>query len=700
MKAKVYRRSLWLALSIAVLLSDLALAQQRPADSEKAITVEPELLRRFDAGRKWAIVIGVNDYIDQTIPPLRYCIADARLVADTLAQQCGYETDRILLLTDDQPKSYQRPLRLSILERVPGWLERAAAGDTVLLYFSGHGFLDDDGQSYLAPQDCRKKQLATSAIRTDDLRNMLDRCAAAQKLLILDCCHAGGVRAGKAAGASSQQVAAAFEHARGLITLASCAKEQLSQEWDAKRQGLFTYYLAQGLKGGADFDRNGIVDSDELYRYTMDQVVAAADRELNARQTPVRYIPPSVQGVFALARVEPKPAPLDTRRQVTATFTVREQDANGPLAPGVTVELLYRPTLDAEAIVLGRATSDSQGAASMPLWLTPAQQREGEFLVLVTSSGGTRTDPLPGFPKTPSRNLYVAGRSPAPQTITNSIGMKFVLIPAGEFMMGSSESDSYGFNNEKPQHRVRITRPFYLGVYEVTVGQFRQFVEASAYQTEAETDGKGGLGYNATTKEFETKPEYTWRNPGFAQTDTHPVVNVSWNDAVAFCRWLSQKEGQAYRLPTEAEWEYACRAGTTTQFWHGDDPEGLADVGNVSDVTAKPKLREWAGNIVRRDGYAFTAPVGMFRPNGFGLYDMHGNVNEWCADWYDEGYYRVSPVDDPAGPAAGPERVLRGGDWRTNPWGCRAAYRCRWAPSYGYYCHGFRLARSVSLPSR
>ena len=184
---------------------------------------------------------------------------------------------------------------------------------------------------------------------------------------------------------------------------------------------------------------------------------------------------------------------------------------------------------------------------------------------------------------------------------------------------------------------MRITKPFYLGVYEVTVGQFGKFVSDTGYKTDAERnkDFEGAWGFNAATGEFEQSKGYSWRQVGFPQGDDHPVVNVSHNDAVAFCAWLSRKEGQPYRLPTEAEWEYACRAGTTTRYYHGDDPEGLSEVGNVADGTAKSKFSDWDWTIAGRDGYVFTAPVGKYKANGFGLYDMHGNVWEWCADWYE-----------------------------------------------------------------
>ncbi|MBN2291351.1 MAG: SUMF1/EgtB/PvdO family nonheme iron enzyme [Pirellulales bacterium] len=277
--------------------------------------------------------------------------------------------------------------------------------------------------------------------------------------------------------------------------------------------------------------------------------------------------------------------------------------------------------------------------------------------------------------------------------ISNSIGMRLKLIPAGEFMMGSPESEEDRDSDESPQHRVRLTRPFYLGIHEVTVGQFSRFVADASYKTEAER-GDGAYGWNSETKKWEKNARYNWQNPGFQQSDDHPVVCVSWSDAVAFCDWLSRKEGKKYGLPTEAEWEYACRGGTTTMYYHGDDPEGLARVGNVADVTAKAKFSEW-NTISARDGHVYTAPVGQFRPNGFGLYDMHGNVWEWCSDWYDREYYAGSPTDDPTGPSAGSSRVSRGGGWNAAPGYCRSAYRAGDTPGCRFDVLGFRVASDL-----
>ena len=275
----------------------------------------------------------------------------------------------------------------------------------------------------------------------------------------------------------------------------------------------------------------------------------------------------------------------------------------------------------------------------------------------------------------------------------NSIDMKLVLIPDGDYLMGSPGTERGRVRYvEGPQRRIWITEPFYLGVYEVTVGQFRQFVEDTDYRTEPERDGQGGWGWNRTRRVFEGRsPKYTWRNTGFLQTDAHPVVNVTWNDAVAFCRWLSEVEGDEYRLPTEAEWEYACRAGTTTAYYHGDHPAGLAHVGNVAGVTARTTLPGCTAKAAR-DDYVVTLPVGRFRDNEFGLYDMHGNVWEWCADWYDLGYYRRSPEENPAGAAYGSLRVTRGGSWSVGPRSSRSASRNAFGPGTRSHDLGFRVA--------
>jgi formylglycine-generating enzyme required for sulfatase activity len=235
--------------------------------------------------------------------------------------------------------------------------------------------------------------------------------------------------------------------------------------------------------------------------------------------------------------------------------------------------------------------------------------------------------------------------------MTNSIGLKLKLIPPGTFMMGP-----YG------GHYVRITRPCYFGVYEVTRGQFARFAAATGFRTLAET-APGGIGLqNAELPTiWEPKKQYTWREPGFPQEDDHPVVQIAWRDAQAFCDWLSRKEGKKYRLPTEAEWEYACRAGTMGRLYCSNDLEDATKIGNVADATAKTVFPRWTEAVKTTDGYVYTSPVGRFLPNSFGLFDMLGNAGEWCSDRHADDYYEHSPSDDPPGPATGEARVGRGG---------------------------------------
>jgi formylglycine-generating enzyme required for sulfatase activity len=282
--------------------------------------------------------------------------------------------------------------------------------------------------------------------------------------------------------------------------------------------------------------------------------------------------------------------------------------------------------------------------------------------------------------------------------ITNSIGMKLALIPAGEFRMGSPTWEQYHFDSER-WHSVRITRPFYIGAYEVTLGEFLQFYDDGNNKDEwtsqpKETSIWGGITLldDKYRNYFEGQVSpLAWGHPD--QTPQHPVVNVNWDDAVAFCDWLSRKEGKRYRLPTEAEWEYACRAGTKTPRYNGKDSERLVEVANVADASMR-EIYYLPQGLPGSDGYPFTAPVGQFEPNRFGLYDMYGNVCEWCSDWLDDAYYAKSPVDDPQGPGSGKFRVNRGGDWRNDPGiFCRSASRSGLNPMWRNCSHGFRIVR-------
>ena len=288
-----------------------------------------------------------------------------------------------------------------------------------------------------------------------------------------------------------------------------------------------------------------------------------------------------------------------------------------------------------------------------------------------------------------------------PGEFTNSIGMKLRLIPPGEFLMGSAGPNEKVHMQQKPQHKVHISRPYYLAAFEVTRGEFARFVAAAGYKTEAERDGGKAAGVGAAGDLMEMSG-LSWQKPGFDQTDAHPVVIVSWNDATAFCRWLSDKEGRTYRLPSEAEWEYACRAGTMTPFFSGNTLNDLFSVGNGMDATFRQHFHPKNTDAGPADGFVFTAPVGSFRPNAFGLYDTHGNVWEWCQDWF-RAPYSPEEVTDPQGPAEGTRRVTRGGGFDCGG-SATSATRDNIMPTYRYANIGFRVVceprRSPARPSR
>ena len=226
--------------------------------------------------------------------------------------------------------------------------------------------------------------------------------------------------------------------------------------------------------------------------------------------------------------------------------------------------------------------------------------------------------------------------------LTDQVSMKFKRIPAGKFMMGSPDGEKDRQPNEGPQHEVAISKPFYMGIYHVTQEQYEAVM------------GK---------------------NPSNFKGPQNPVETVSWDEAVEFCKKASEKAGKKVRLPTEAEWEYACRAGSKTRFCFGDDDDKLGD------------FAWYAANSGNT-----THPVGQKKPNAWGLYDLHGNVWQWCADRYDDKYYGNSPKTDPTGPAEGPYRVLRGGSWNNSPQGCRSAFRINNAPDGRNDLIGFRVA--------
>jgi len=253
------------------------------------------------------------------------------------------------------------------------------------------------------------------------------------------------------------------------------------------------------------------------------------------------------------------------------------------------------------------------------------------------------------------------------------VGMDLVYIKPGTFTMGGTDAKKYSWQwDESPPHQVTLTKGYYMGRTEVTRRQFGAFVKATGYVTEAEKEGKAwGRAADGQWRDIQGN---NWRTPAtFTQTDEHPVVCVSWNDARAFCEWATRKSGRQVRLPTEGEWEYACRAGTAGSWHFGDVESVLGEYG-------------WTN---ANSGWQ-THPVGQKKPNPWGLYDVYGNVWEWCEDW--AGPYPSEAVVDPTGAASGDRRCLRGGSWNNDPTDSRSAFRATTRPSSRNTDSGLRVA--------
>jgi formylglycine-generating enzyme required for sulfatase activity len=601
-------------------------------------------------------------------------------------------------------------------ESLVAFRRKLGKGGLAMFFYSGHG-MQVKGGNYLVPLGADPHEESQVKYQCFDVGQVLDLMTESGcnlKVVVLDCCRDNPFQRSWSRNNSRKGLAGFSDVPQGTIIAFSTSPNATAADGDGSNSP-YTEQLVSVLRSrpaeGLELSNVFRKASQAVKQQTGQVPWLSLEASLEYYYLWKGTLPGSVP----TPSIGSSTTPSASAREVSVSLTVHRGEEDGPPVEGADVELVYLADEKAAPITIGRGRTDAEGKTRIEAALTTAQQHAGTFEAVINADGVHKDWPLPEFPTVLAWNVWLPNRPPRPktpdkppeQTITNSIGMKLTLIPAGEFTMGSSPEEIKSWNDwfqqadlksvnitdEGPEHRVRITRPFYMGTYHVTWGQFRKFVATSGYQTEAEKDGKGGSGYDG--EKFEQKPEFNWRNTGFEQGDEHPVVNVSWNDAVAFCEWLSAKEGKTYRLPTEAEWEYACRAGTTTRYYNGDDEEKLVEVGNVADATLKAKFPNAKNTINASDGYAFTSPVGKFKPNAFGLYDMHGNAYQWCADWYNRDYYAASPNDDPKGPDTGSSRVSRGGGWFSFAAGCRSARRIWVSPVLRSIYLGFRVARSA-----
>lgn len=296
----------------------------------------------------------------------------------------------------------------------------------------------------------------------------------------------------------------------------------------------------------------------------------------------------------------------------------------------------------------------------------------------------------PATPETHTRAIVTSSQTPRTRSLDlgNEGTIELVWVPGSTFQMGSRKTPSElaelykisekAFTSEQPLHEVTVNG-FWMGKYEVTNAQFRRYK----------------LSHASNSRDKEGQPVFSFfckKYQGYSfDGENQPVVNVSWQEARGFCDWLSKRTGETVRLPFEAEWEYAGRAGTDSLYYWGNDEESVGAYENIYDLSAGKELKLTHEAVETTDSYAVTSPVGRFKPNGFGLYDMAGNVSEWCSDWYRSKYYSDSPGMNPQGPLKGKARVIRGGNWECSKHEIRPSFRRGGLPDDKVENLGFRI---------
>ena len=593
---------------------------------------------------------------------------------------------------------------LTVATRMP-----VSSRDMVIVSVSSHGFEDKDG-IYVMPADGLRSYLSETAVRSRVLTDTISKSRAGKKIVILDACRerVGKNKSSGSGSAMTENFLKAFAAGRGQITLTSCGIGQFSYEDEKNGHGVFTSFLLKGLRGLASSDDNGFVTVGSLSKYVADGVRRWIVRNkpdvgwdkvpqprLDASET-ARVMPLAIAGNvsgeklkkarkywqdYSITEGSNSPAAIsDAGGNSRDLAILKEYYLDGRIERDdyelaevlLKTEIKYMDNTDKKLISAYKDVTSGRhnperlsrllGLVMQPSLRNntkadiPKRIKVAELLSFARSNdnrtdGKKALDALrelltldPSHSEAITLQKKVSGYyGPSPgDVMTNSIGMKLVYIPAGEFMMGSNT----GGSDEKPAHKVKLSKGFYMGVYEVTQSQYRAVMGKS---------------------------------PSKFKGDNNPVEQVSWDDATEFCRKLSQKEGETYTLPTEAQWEYACRSGSSSVYSFGNSESSLGDYGWYSSNSGSK-----------------THPVGTKKPNDFGLYDMHGNVWEWCRDWYAKDYYSKGSAVDPKNTQSSSVRVIRGGGWGNLANRCRSAGRRRDGPGSRSSGIGFRVVLPAS----
>lgn len=636
--------------------------------------------------KNWAIAVGINQY--DNLKSLKYAESDAEAMKAWCEREGSF--DRTFLFTADSPDIPATPSPIST-QPTYGCLRRflraqferplLETGDNLWFFFAGHGKRYQD-KDYLLLADSDPGDVAGSALSVAWVTERLRRCGADNVVLFLDACREEGSRG---------EVGIGLDEPQGVITFYGCNPQQQSYEIEELQHGAFTYALLEALAIRGTDNCATVERLDQRLRYRVPQITAYYEKP---RQSP-----------YAIA----EPAPKYHLILLTQQATVRdaevlklkamreERQGNYDFAEQLWIRVLAVSPADPDAIEairhldriqtgrepirrsIGRNGGESRSSFPLEfprLSLPSVRISRRKLLQLVGWTGagiGTAVigkiayeivpklkiqpfsslTPAPKLSKFAFETLTVNGKGEEisrsshqaeyfTEDLGNEVKLEMVAIPGGTFTMGAPATENGSTDDERPQHQVTVPE-FYMSKFQIT----QQLWKAVASFPKIEHD------LNPDSSYF--------------KGDNRPVEKVSWYDAVEFCKRLSKKTGREYRLPSEAEWEYACRAGTTTPFYFGETITGELANYNASETYADEPKGEYREK---------TTPVGIFPPNAFGLYDMHGNVWEWCADtWHNN--YNGAPTDGSAWLEGGNKDLspLRGGSWAFDPENCRSASR-------------------------
>lgn len=579
-----------------------------------------------------ALVVGVGKYDQWPLKP--EAVSNARDVSWSL-KKLGFSVKLLTNPTMDELHSSLEEFALNTGEKFDRGL---------LFYYSGNSqtstSLDGKKIGRLIPKDAPlpgqdRKIFEQHTISTEQFVAIADRIRSKHVLFLFD----------TALSADAFQVEPSV--LRKINAASALPTRQFITAGNAQtpivEHTVFKKFLLLGLEGEADLIHDGIICGSELGIYLSDRVGKMTGEQLHP-QFGTMTVAGDIRGdfVFQLTRQKPKIARLS----------------------------VYPKPDTAKMRILNIKPQYTQGIELEP----------GKYRLNVSADGYETYDKWIHLKAGEDRKI-VLQLSPKKEEISNSLKMRFVRIGQGSFMMGS-RSDEPGRSNDEKLHHVKLTKHFFMQRSEVTVEQFNHFVTSTGYQTDAE---KGqGCWITGVDKGWRQNSGANWKKPGsMATSNDLPARCVTWNDAMAFARWLSQKEGKTYRLPTEAEWEYACRAGTSTPFSTGrclsTDEANYGETGYPYEKCA----------TVFRNKRGRPVTAGQSAPNPWQLHDMHGNVSEWCMDWY--APIAAGSATDPKGPKSGSERVMRGGHWQSDAADCRCAKRQRLPPNFASDAVGFRL---------